>query len=829
MDTYLSKLRGLAAAAANAVQSKLGRDYEFNVGGPATGYSGLWTLYPAQRRSTGQAATVWVFEKQRFFESGANRQLLDEAGRQRVLALLAGEAGQLARLRHPSVLQVVEPLEDTRGALMFATEQVLASLDDLIAARRRAGGGDQSGDDDDLELDDLAIQKGLLQVSKGLQFLHDEARLVHGNVVPGSILVDARGDWKLGGLGFAQAAGRGRGYEHDYGLPRQAQAALDYWAPERALDGAAGPAGDAFALGCLAVAACCGRAPIASRNDVGAYRSELSRLERGGAAGLAALAGVPEPLARAAAGLLQRDPAQRTTLAQFQDSDYFDNVLVATLRYLERLVEQPADQKAAFLRGLPRVVPQFPARVQRRTLLPLLLAQTGDRALAALVLPSVFAVAQGLAPADFAAQALPGLRPLLARAEPPQAAVALLDGLPVLLAKCAAAELSAHVLPMVYAALLSAHADVQDRALRAVPALVGAAGPRDLHDGLLPRVQHVYAKTSSLAHKVRALMCLHQMLPALDRAAIVGRVMPLLARTRTREPAVVMAMLAMYEEIGLNHLDRRAVATDILPVLWAQCVDSRLRAPQFDRFAQVIDRLAARVRSEHRAHLEAAHPPAPQPAPALVADVDADADADVSAVPPGFAAGEPPMRNPLEPAPPMRNPLEPAPLAGAWEWDAPGAAAAAQGRIEADLLSTPSEDAQAADDNAAPLPFIPPPARSQQQHRRQQPSLRLHTPATARGTTTTTTTTSDAARGTNGTAAGHHAPALLPPPPPPPPPRSKLGATRLGPMRLGSPAPHPPASSPLAPSPRPPAAAPRPSQKHAGGKAADLGDFDPFA
>ncbi|KAJ1727944.1 Protein kinase domain-containing protein ppk32, partial [Coemansia biformis] len=386
METYFSKLRGLASAAANAVQSKMGRDYEFNLSGQPTGHSGLWTLYEATRRATGQRATVWVFEKQQFFESGLNRQLLNEGGRQRVLSLLTSEASQLARLRHPSVLQVMEPLEDTRTTLMFATEHVLACLEDLITAQRGDTSRSRSGGaDDELELDDLAIQKGLLQLCKGLQFLHADAHLVHSNLTPASILVDARGDWKLGGLGFACSAqsGTARGYERDYNMPKHAHPELDYWAPERALDGSVLPAGDVFALGCLAVAAYCGAPPIASNNDIGAYRRELAQLERTNR-----VARIPDHLATAVHGLLVRDPTKRMTLAQFQSSEYFDNVLVATLRYLEALVEQPADQKIAFMKGLPRVLPQFPARVQRRTVLPLLLANASDRAMLPFILPN---------------------------------------------------------------------------------------------------------------------------------------------------------------------------------------------------------------------------------------------------------------------------------------------------------------------------------------------------------------------------------------------------------------------------------------------------------
>lgn len=38
------------------------------------------------------------------------------------------QATSLSRLRHPCILEVVEPLEETRSELVFATEPLLASL-----------------------------------------------------------------------------------------------------------------------------------------------------------------------------------------------------------------------------------------------------------------------------------------------------------------------------------------------------------------------------------------------------------------------------------------------------------------------------------------------------------------------------------------------------------------------------------------------------------------------------------------------------------------------------------------------------------------------------
>lgn len=96
---------------------------------------------------------------------------------------------------------MVEPLEETRNELIFATEPVLSSLDLSIP-----GSGRQASL---VELDEVEvnyqflwnyqesysrswsqIQKGILQICKGLSFLHSSAQLIHSNICPESVVIN---------------------------------------------------------------------------------------------------------------------------------------------------------------------------------------------------------------------------------------------------------------------------------------------------------------------------------------------------------------------------------------------------------------------------------------------------------------------------------------------------------------------------------------------------------------------------------------------------------------------------------------------------------------
>src|SRR5699024_5447903 len=61
--------------------------------------------------------------------------------------------------------------------------------------------------------------------------------------------------------------------------------------------------------------------------------------------------------------LITRRPAQRLNAREFQQSQYFDNILVSTIRFLETLPTKSQNEKSQFMRGLQRVLPEFPVSV----------------------------------------------------------------------------------------------------------------------------------------------------------------------------------------------------------------------------------------------------------------------------------------------------------------------------------------------------------------------------------------------------------------------------------------------------------------------------------
>lgn len=198
------------SSALKSFQSNIAANY--SISSNASSVCGIWRVFDGKKKSTGKGVSIFVFDRKSLEPSSGGlggrsgaaglRKLHDE-----VIARIKKECSLLARLRHPCILELAEPIEDTRTGLMFATEPITASLAGLLQEKddqEKAGGvagrptrfivehADGQKRRRELEIDELEIQKGLLQVAQGLEFLHESAGLVHGNLTPEAIYVNAK-------------------------------------------------------------------------------------------------------------------------------------------------------------------------------------------------------------------------------------------------------------------------------------------------------------------------------------------------------------------------------------------------------------------------------------------------------------------------------------------------------------------------------------------------------------------------------------------------------------------------------------------------------------
>ncbi|KAF7931446.1 hypothetical protein EAE99_003917 [Botrytis elliptica] len=647
----------------------------YSVSSTPSSYSGPWKIYDAKKKSTGKTASVFVLDRKALDAHagslGRSSATSMKRATEEVIERLKKEASSLARLRHPSILELVEPVEELRGGgLQFATETVTASLSGLLQEKdeqERAGGiGGRSSryvtEDSEggrrrkeVEIDELEIQKGLLQISKALEFLHDNAGLVHGNLTPDAVFVNAKSDWKLSGLSFCsppdnstkassvQPINLSEVLNIDPRLPRSVQINLDYCSPDFVLDSNLNVSADMFSLGLLIVALYNSphTSPLESNNSVSGYKRLFTSSSTIPSSSNTFLC--KKPLPRDMTGevlprLITRRPAQRMTAKEFQDSAYFNNILISTIRFLDSLPAKTPNEKAQFMRGLSRVLPSFPKSVMEKKVLPALLEEMKDRELISLILQNIFKIIE-LLPSGrrpFAEKIMPRLKEIfLNNPKPPTerdaakeaGLMVLLEHIQVISVNCSGKEFKDDILPIVAISIDSPTHALVDAALRSLNVVLPILDFSTIKNELFPVISSVFTKTSSLGIKVRGLeafvvLCGGSNDPTssndgldgiggakkntstpLDKYTMQEKIVPLIRAIKTKEPAVAVAALNVLRQIG-TIADAEFVAMDILPILWNMSLGPLLNLQQFQSFMELIKSLSVRVESEQTKKLQ---------------------------------------------------------------------------------------------------------------------------------------------------------------------------------------------------------------------------------
>lgn len=152
-----------------------------------------------------------------------------------------------------------------------------------------------------------------------------------------------------------------------------------------------------FSLGllCISLYNSPHRSPIETSGSISAYKRIFTSSSTVPSVGNGFLSSRPLPkelLHHVLPRLITRRPAQRMSAKEFQESEYFDNILVSTIRFLDSFPAKTPGEKSSFMRGLNKVLPSFPKSVMEKKVLPALLEELKDKDLLSLILQNVFKI-----------------------------------------------------------------------------------------------------------------------------------------------------------------------------------------------------------------------------------------------------------------------------------------------------------------------------------------------------------------------------------------------------------------------------------------------------
>ena len=463
-------------------------------------------------------------------------------------------------------------------------------------------------------------------------------------------------DWKIAGLGFAGPPDTSSTQSnlppislsevlyHDPRLPRSIQLNLDYTSPDFALDSNVSSSADMFSLGLLLLALYNSphESPLKTHSNLSTYKKLFSSSSTTPSMSNNFLSSRPLPndlkfsvLPR----LITRRPAQRMNAREFQQSQFFDNILVSSIRFLDELPAKTPNEKSQFMRGLPKILDQFPKSVLDKKVLPALLQETKDKELLFLILQNAFKII-GILPSGQRAMTdkiLPQLRETFLSSsskggqqerDPAKEAglVVVLENIGLIGENCNGKDFKNDAVPIMQLGLESPTHAIVDKALSCLPTVLAILDFSSIKNEVFPIVAAVFSKTSSLGIKVRGLeafviLCggstteepdagdgldgatLSSKKPkpssnaVLDKYTVQEKVVPLLKAMKTKEPAVMMASLAVFKQVG-KIADAEFLAMEALPMLWSFSLGPLLNLQQFQEFMDLIKKLSARIESE---------------------------------------------------------------------------------------------------------------------------------------------------------------------------------------------------------------------------------------
>ncbi|KAL5006865.1 hypothetical protein ScPMuIL_015671 [Solemya velum] len=575
-DVDMDVLNKLKSAVSSALPGNpLSREFDLTNQVGSCGVGLLWKIYNGIKRSTKQEVAIFVLEK----------KLLERYSRRD---------------------------QESRESLAFATEPVFASLANVLGCHDNLP-NPLPKDLQEYKLYDVEIKYGLLQVSNGsTSILQKDAKLLHNGICPESVIINKSGSWKLAGFDFCclncspQDSNPSFEFkEWDPELPPVCQPNLDYLAPEYAITMSCSLSSDMFSMGVLICTIFNNGKPLYEcKNQLSLFRKYTEELRK---FRTSLIGSVPDEVKDYVKLLLNTEPSVRPDPDQLSKLSFFEDVGSMTLQYMDNLFQQDNLQKSKFFKGLPQIIAKMPKRVNIQRILPAMLKECVNADMIPFILPNILLLAEQSSNAEYVCDILPVIKPFFQIKEPVQILLIFLQNMDLLLSKTPQADIKNYVLPMIYRALEAESPQIQELCLDIIPAVAELIEYQALKTSILTRVKKLCLSTSTLAIRVSCLVCLGKLLEFMDKWSVLDDVLPILPQIPSREPAVLMSILGIYQvtltlpKLGIT---KDILATKVIPFMIALSIDHNLNLQQFNAYISVVKEMIQRVEAEHRTKLE---------------------------------------------------------------------------------------------------------------------------------------------------------------------------------------------------------------------------------
>ncbi|KAL6942368.1 hypothetical protein ACO0QE_003542 [Hanseniaspora vineae] len=621
-----------------------------------------WTVYTGKPKSSSkytnfEKCSVFVFDKKKYEQYMSKNGLVTSSNKeyiQEAYALLKKQVSNLTKLKHPNILQIIEPLEEHSKNFLFVTEYVSGSVDTVYRKDNYNsmynGSNQQSSmsgnildggiDGDDSTNNNVLFQRGLLQIAKGLDFIHNTAKSVVLDLQPNNIFINENGDWKLGGLMHLCKLPTGsdnsdflldnNGESHPR-LPPFLHIPYNYTAPEVILDNHLSCKNDYFSLGCLLYFLYYGDALFNCENSAHYYKQEYAKFEKK----LTQLGWdrvfpkiTNERLSVLLPRLMNRDLYARfDNIQDLYDQDFCKDPLITTLVFLDDFPTKKIDEKKAFLQGLIEYLPKFPKQISQKSILPHLIdvlelgynVKSDHAELIPVVLELILIIGSQFSQLSFNEKIYSHLR--IQELINNDASIVLFKYLSILQQKVKKDDFIDKILKPLLTATMDTNnnnnnntntgklIETQEWCLKTeiVDLVLSTFDFITIKNFYFPLISKTFIMTTSLNIKISCAKCFHSMISkkSIEKYQAMDDIMPLFAGMKTRDQKMLLTCLPIFVKISDLYMDEEAVIVQkILPLAWNFSMADTLSLSNYRKYNQVINTISLKVQQNHEAKVQ---------------------------------------------------------------------------------------------------------------------------------------------------------------------------------------------------------------------------------
>ena len=550
------------------------------------GYLRLWKIYHGTHKVRKQEVCVFVFEKK-----SLEKYPKQEQGE--ILLTLKCEAQMLVKFKHPSLLGVVESFVEDKNTLGFVTERFDYSLNSWMM---------------NVKPSKLEIKQMVIELAKAILFLHNDAHVVHNNLNPDVIFIDANNKIKISGLSFSIEDPPLQGGDIDvtkYSPPSAhninsqntvlSLPDLSFVAPELIFNNKCFYSSDMFSLGLVIYQILKDHLGDnkthlfmkLSSNSINAYKNFMNSFD----SYLTSKLKFENDDNFLLSKLLQKQYNSRPRVRDIIDTPWFNDPKLKALNFIMNLESNDQKKNVEFLEKLPKIIGMFEKKIIIKRFLPALLKAIKVETLINPCLPAIFSICESPSfKIDFAREIWPKLKDLFKLRSLPAAAIYfLISKVQYIGEHISQTEFSQNFLNLICKAMDCNVPKIQLVVSNNMKFIANNTDSLSFKNQIFPRIMQVVSSTNSKTLKLSMLNNIKDLYTKLDQNLINDKLLATLDKVRKTDGNndICMSICDIYLEIS-KIVSLEGIANKILPNLISMLVSGNITKSNFDKIMSLI-------------------------------------------------------------------------------------------------------------------------------------------------------------------------------------------------------------------------------------------------